>query len=384
MYRTTFFILATSAVIASSLRAAESPLRVINDSNGHLTAIEAVGWPKDEIANLTKSNADLSERLGERLGICVLNENGQPQLPAIGGSYQVIGEAIRFTPQYPLRPGMSYQAFFRPAPRTPTNSAPQHTINITIPAPPPAPPTRVTAIYPSSSTLPENQLRFYIHFSAPMASGDAYSHVKLIKANGQVVDRAFLEVSGELWDSTGQRLTVLFDPGRVKKGLEPREELGPVLEAGQTYRLVVDNGLRDANGQQLAAMFEKKFVAGPAIETAVDIKQWKITAPPAATREPLVISFPRPLDRALLMRMLTVADGSKKPIDGEITLADEERRCEFRPDQPWTTGSFSIAADTALEDSAGNNIARAFEIDVFDRVDEKPGPDFVKIPFTVR
>src|SRR4029079_8708412 len=134
----------------------------------------------------------------------------------------------------------------------------------------------------------------------------------------------------------------------------------------------------------LAAMFEKKFVAGPAIETAVDIKQWKITAPPAATREPLVSSFPRPLDRALLMRMLTVADGSKKPIDGEITLADEERRWEFRPDQPWTTGSYSSHADTSLEDSAGNNIARAFEIDVFDRVDEKPGPDFVKIPFTVR
>jgi len=40
--------------------------------------------------------------------------------------------------------------------------------------------------------------------------------------------------------------------------------------------------------------------------------------------------------------------------------------------------------DTALEDSAGNNVARPFEIDVFDRVDQNPGPEFVRLPFTVR
>jgi hypothetical protein len=96
-----------------------------------------------------------------------------------------------------------------------------------------------------------------------------------------------------------------------------------------------------------------------------------------------MIQFPRPLDRALLMRMLTVAGPTGKPIDGEVTVGDEERRWEFRPDQAWPAGQFNLVADTALEDSAGNNLARAFEIDVFDRVDAKPGPDFVRIPFAI-
>ena len=125
------------------------------------------------------------------------------------------------------------------------------------------------------------------------------------------------------------------------------------------------------------------FNAGPAVEAAIDINQWKIAPPTAATREPLVVQFQRPLDRALLMRMLTVADSSGKEISGQIALADDERRWEFRPDQPWAAGSLSLVADTALEDTTGNNIARPFEVDVFERVDDKSGPEFVRIPFSV-
>jgi len=385
MTRSILLLLATSAVFSTAISAAESPLSVIKDANDRPIAIEASGWTKDWLTAFAKSETYMVEYLRPRLGIHVVDERGETSPQPISGNYELKNGAVRFTPQFSLRPGMTYKAVFSAPVRSRQQSVPDiYTINITIPAPPPAPPTRVTAIYPSSSTLPENQLRFYIHFSAPMASGDAYSHVKLVKANGQVVDRAFLEVSGELWDGSGQRLTVLCDPGRVKKGLQPREELGPVLEAGNSYRLVIDKTWRDVNGQPLAAEFEKKFVAGPAVESAVDIKDWKITAPPAGTRDPLVLQFPRPLDRALLMRMLTIVDANKKQVDGEITLGEEERRWEFRPDQPWPSGQFSIVADTALEDSTGNNLARPFEVDVFERVDDKSGPEFVRIPFTVR
>ncbi len=381
---TSYSALAILSLAITSLAAAE-PLRLVHDAQNRPIAIEAGGWTKDWLAAFAKSETYMFEYMRPRLGIHVVDEKGETSPQPISGSYELRNGAVRFTPQFSLRPGMTYKAVFSAPVTNRLQSVPDiYTINITIPAPPPAPPTRVTDIYPSSSTLPENQLRFYIHFSAPMASGDAYSHVKLVKDNGQVIDRAFLEASGELWDGAGQRLTVLCDPGRVKKGLQPREELGPVLEAGHSYRLVVDKDLRDANGRPLAAQFEKKFVAGPSVESAIDTKAWKITAPAAAAREPLVVRFPYPLDRALLMRMLTVADAGGKPIDGQITLGDEERRWEFRPTQNWPAGQFNLVADTALEDSAGNNLARAFEIDVFDRVDAKPGPDFVKIPFTIR
>jgi hypothetical protein len=254
---------------------------------------------------------------------------------------------------------------------------------IAIPKPPRGEPARVTAIYPSAATLPENQLRFYVHFSAPMSRGEAYSRVKLMKADGKVIERAFLEISGELWDSSGQRLTLLFDPGRVKQGLKPREEFGPVLVAGEKYVLAIDQGWHDAEGQPLAAGFEKRFATGLMVETAIEAKQWEITAPAAGSRDPLIVRFQRPLDHALLLRMITLEGPDKKQVAGDIATADDERRWEFRPEQPWATGAYSLIADKTLEDTAGNNLARAFEVDVFETVDKGPTAVFLRIPIVI-
>ena len=53
----------------------------------------------------------------------------------------------------------------------------------------------------------------------------------------------FLELDEELWSPDGTRFTLIFDPGRIKRGLKPREEVGPVLEAGKSYSLVIDRRL---------------------------------------------------------------------------------------------------------------------------------------------
>lgn len=375
--------LAVSTLVSSTLHAAEPQIRVVTDGDQRPVAVEAIGWSKDDLARFAEPDSEAVALLRQRLNVYVLNENGETQIPAIGGNYRVVADAVRFTPQFPLRPGMNYQVCFFPPSQRPGDTPTKFTKEISIPALPPTEPTRVTIIYPSASTLPENQLRFYVHFSAPMAAGNAYEHVKLLKANGEVVGRAFLEIGEELWDGSGQRLTLLFDPGRVKKGLSPRAQFGPVLESGQTYRLVIDKAWRDATSQPLVASFEKVFTAGSPLETAVDFKQWQITPPVAGTREALVIRFPRSLDRALLMRMITVADANGKEIAGQITLADDERRWEFSPTQLWVAGQFAVVVDTALEDSTGNNLARPFEVDVFEQVDKQPGPEFVRIPFTV-
>jgi len=343
-------------------------------------AVETSGLIKDQLLKLSREDPESIKVLSAFFRVNVLDDKGNPQVPALGGRSEFHEGAIRFTPQFSFQPGMKYEAFFQwPARALPSTQL--FSLTFAIPSPPPDPPTRVTAIYPSAAALPENQLRFYIHFSAPIASGEAYQHVKLLKANGQEVKRAFLELGEELWDGSGQRLTLLFDPGRVKKGLKPREEFGPVLEPGETYRLVIDKSWKDANNQPLASGFEKKFVAGPAIEAAVDWEEWKIEAPAAGSREALVIRFPRPLDHALLQRMIGVESAPGKTIDGEISVADEERRWEFVPAQSWPAGPLTLLVEKTLEDSAGNNLARPFEVDVFERVDDKPGPDFVRIPF---
>jgi hypothetical protein len=363
---------------AAALAADARPeIRVVGGATPR--AFEVAGLSQQHLAALA-AFSDSDDRWPQVFAVYVVEKMVARQ--PVAGTYTIHMGTLNFTPRYSLRPGMTYRAVFRPPVSDESKS--EISTQISLPPPPPAPPTRVTAIYPSASTLPDNQLRFYIHFSAPMAAGDAYSHVKLVKENGEVVSRAFLEIGEELWDRTSQRLTLLFDPGRVKKGLTPRVQLGPVLDAGQSYRLVIEPTWRDANNQPLASGFEKRFTAGPPIEKAVDSKQWKIDPPAATTREPLVIRFAWPLDRALLLRMITVEDAHQKTMDGQISLAEDEQRWEFRPDQPWTAGKFSLVVDKELEDSAGNNLARPFEVDVFDRVDDRPGPEFVRLPFEIR
>jgi hypothetical protein len=377
MFRVVTFIAICLPAIVSVSAQGSPEIRVVG---GELpTAVEVTGLSKNQLADLA-TFADSDERWPTVLAVYVVEKEAAIQ--PITGKYSLDQTTLRFTPRYSLRPGMHYRVLFHPLGTH--ESAAVISKNISIAAAPIGEPTRVTAIYPSASTLPDNQLRFYLHFSAPMAAGTAYEHVKLLKANGDVVSRAFLEIGEELWDGTGQRLTLLFDPGRVKKGLSPRLQFGPVLEAGNSYRLVIDKAWRDANGQPLAASFEKAFTAGPAVETAVDFKQWKIMPPATGTRDSLVIQFPRSLDRALLMRMISVADASGKEIAGEITLGDDERRWEFRPEQPLAAGNYTLVVDTALVDSAGNNLARPFDVDVFDRVDDKPGPELVRIPFAIK
>ena len=74
----------------------------------------------------------------------------------------------------------------------------------------------VDGVYPSSDVLPENLLRFYVHFSAPMQRGGVQGHIFLLDAEGQEVKGAFLNLATELWDSAMQRLTILLHPGRIK------------------------------------------------------------------------------------------------------------------------------------------------------------------------
>ena len=49
-----------------------------------------------------------------------------------------------------------------------------------------------------------------------------------------------------------------------------------------------------------------------------------------------------------------------------------------------TPASHQLLALDTLEDAAGNQIGRAFEVDNFDTVDKSPNPQRIMIPFTVR
>ena len=50
----------------------------------------------------------------------------------------------------------------------------------------------VTAIYPEQNILPENILKFYIHFSEPMREGNFLDHIHLLDSKGKDLKGVFL------------------------------------------------------------------------------------------------------------------------------------------------------------------------------------------------
>jgi hypothetical protein len=238
-------------------------------------------------------------------------------------------------------------------------------------------------VYPTRDVLPENQLKFYLHFSAPMARGEAYERVHLLREDGSEVDMPFLELGQELWDPAGKRLTILFDPGRIKRGLKPREEEGPVLEEGKSYTLVIDRDWGDATGNSLAMEHRKTFRVSAPDDEQPDPQQWQIAAPAAGTREPLVIKFNEPLDSGMLHRVVAVRRGTEQFLQGKIDVAEHETVWRFKPAAAWEAGEHALVVDTALEDLAGNSIGRPFEVDIVHPTEKKIESQTVSIQFQV-
>ena len=301
-----------------------------------------------------------------------------PDVPAMLGQYRVDAGALVFSPQYPIQPGVKYRAVARIPGTSPI------TVLVDIPKPAVKSTTVVERIYPSVNVLPENQLKFYIHFSAPMARGFGYDHIVLRDQNGAIVKVPFLELTEELWDPTGQRFTLFLDPGRIKRGLVSQQQLGMALIEGGRYTLSIDKGWKDAQGNPLAADFEKIFTVGPADRQPIDLRAWTVRDPASGTRNPLTLVFPEPLDHAILERDLDVVDASGAVIEGGVAIGPEEKSWIFTPDKAWKSGLYTVRLGTAIADLAGNMINRPFEIDVFDRVDEELLQFKYVFPFAVQ
>jgi hypothetical protein len=246
-----------------------------------------------------------------------------------------------------------------------------------------APSTVVTRVYPSAKVVPANQLRLYLHFSAPMDWRSGYDYVTLLDDQGQEVVDAFLPLDADFWNDDRTRYTVFFDPGRVKRGILPNRQMGRALEAGKRYTLVVKQEWRDGHGMPLREEFRHQFSAGPAIEAPLSMTAWTVAAPIAGTREPLTVTFPAPLDDGLLRRALGVAKGGKA-IEGTIAIESDETRWSFTPASPWMPGAYELVALAFLEDLAGNRIGRAFEVDNFERTDISTEPERRTLAFSIK
>lgn len=296
------------------------------------------------------------------LSLRLLGKDGKPG-PAILGKYRRDGDRLTLTPRYALAHDHKYRAtFVASATRTATR-------DYHVPSRKPTTPATVERVYPTSDVLPANQLKFYIYFSKPMREGEAiFDRIEILDARGKPIDDPWRRT--ELWTPDAKRFSLWIHPGRIKMGVNLREEFGPVLEPGKTYSLVIKGQVEDADGQPLGNDVVKKFRTTEADSRRPLPQDWRLTPPPAGTREPLRLEFGEPLDHALMQRCLDVRDAAGGEVAGTVRVGDKEASWLFEAEKPWQAAEYSVRVDELLEDLAGNTPGRVFDTDL----DKPAGP----------
>lgn len=316
-----------------------------------------VRLPLDASSPLKKKGGPVSNDDGESVFVVGLfnDETGKIGAPLFG-KYLVRDGALVFLPSQPFSSGKTYRAI-----RTDTKE--KEVSQFKVPSLKKQDAVKVVKVYPTTEQVPANLLKFTIVFSGPMRqSKTIFDAIELVGPEGKPVEDPWRRT--ELWNDNDTRLTLWFHPGRVKLGVNLREQLGPPLEPGKTYTLKIPIELLDASGNKLAQGFEKKIIAGAEVRTRLDVNQWKITSPAMQSKDALTIAFPYVIDPYLFEREVIVAGPTGKIITGKSSMALGEKAWQFVPDESWQLGEYTIRVGSEVADLAGNTISRPFEVNL--------------------
>lgn len=218
----------------------------------------------------------------------------------------------------------------------------------------------VKAIYPLGDTVPSNFLKLYIEFDQPMGEGRANEFVELLH-DGKVVENAFLLLQPELWNADHTVLTLWLEPGRIKRDLGPNKKLGPILQEGNTYEVVVNQQFSSNVGLPLQNEFKKTYYVGNRDSKSPDVKHWQLEKP-AADDSPLIIHFDEPLSLKVAVNAMKVMHQGTALRGSFVVISDKS--IAFKPQSTWQKGNYIIEVESRVEDLAGNNLNRLFDQDL--------------------
>ena len=293
---------------------------------------------------------DAADSINELLQLRLAGSGKTP----IMGTIESAGDVVKFSPLVPFSRGLSYAIYFRG----------QQVGLVKVPLADSAQSPEVFAVYPSSDTLPENLLKFYVQFSKPMRTGQSLNHVFLLDENSDTLSDVFLDLQPELWNPENTILTIWLDPGRIKRDLIPNKKFGNPLTAGKRYKLLVSEEWKDQQELKLKDDFTKAFFVTGRDEHSPSPENWKLELPAAGSNSPLKMIFPESLDYFLLPETIQVTDKNGHTLPGIIKVMAKERGVEFTPRTKWKPGKFTIVVAPHLEDLAGNNPGKLFDRDL--------------------
>ncbi len=279
-----------------------------------------------------------------------LKGNTTPML----GNYKSIDDQIVFTPLIPFSPGSDYEVIYKN----------KKIGTVQVPAPDAANAAFVMHVFPMADTLPENLLKIYIQFSAPMREGEALQYIHLLNEHNDTVPGVFLDLQPELWDTSLTVLTLWLDPGRIKRDLIPNRKMGNPLQQGKQYTIHISNNWKDAQGLPLRQSFNRQFTAGNRDSISPQPEQWKLQLPAAKTNNKLTLYFGESLDYYLQLETIQVLNEEKKRVAGKKFILENGNGFSFSPEQPWQPGRYYLHVASYLEDLAGNNLNRLFDSDL--------------------
>jgi hypothetical protein len=220
--------------------------------------------------------------------------------------------------------------------------------------------TVVERVLPNAAEVPANLLKFYVFFSAPVRQTDRiFDQMHLRGEDGKEVYDPWRRF--HQWSDDGKRLTLWIHPGRIKQGVNLREEFGPVLAPGHKYKLVIDRTIEDLPGNELARPFEREFTATAELHERVDMNRWSLRA--VVGSHVLRFTTDRPMDGLLMQRFLRVRDAVGNEVKGRLIFGAQT--CyEFHAEQPWRAETYTLESHELLEDLAGNTPVRVFDTDL--------------------
>ena len=339
-------------------------------------SLQVGGWSQTELRELDGLGAgELSRRLTLLTGDALTAGGNFLHIPSVAGDFAVDFNSVWFVPRFPFMDGMDYSLVIDAGVTdagmidagviAAGGVESQEVWPVRRPSTPTVPATEVAAIHPTATELPVNLLRMYVLFSAPMSEGWAGRAIRVCREDtGEELEGVFLPSDPELWDASRRRLTMLLDPGRIKRGLVPNREFGYPLLEGAPVRVSVDAEFRDAGGQPLKASAARSYQIGPPLRSRIDPGGWRLIAPAAGSLHPLIVDFDRPLDHGLLQRCLWVRDAAGGTIPGQGESGAAERNWQFTPASPWAPGGYQLVVAPRLEDVAGNSPVRVFDRDI--------------------